>query len=365
MTVDVFFSYDSNDGLLVGRLKDGIENRSDRDIDIYIYEEDRKLGQPIAQKAKNRIRQSDLLIVLITPNSRDSMWVHQEIGYAEGVDCPVVPIVHDEVDAVEIRGLLSGVEYLGFDPDAPDEFFREFLGYIEETFDSGPPLEHKRRGDSLRADAEDHLEAGNFDRGIETLERAHQAYESARDSTDEHDTDTDEIQQLIDEVEEDLRSARRLRTSKQLDSLRSRIDHVEELVDENAFEEARDELEALRPRLATIEGQVVEHGFDDLHEEVTSLNQRYDELIEEPSDGWNIIAKIGKPWKIIAGSDPWSRAVVWGVVFAIVVEFVRFSFLAHSGFIGLGDIVVLFIPLAIIGFVLSAVGLFLYNSIVA
>lgn len=282
VTLDVFFSYDSDDRLLVGRLKDGIENRSDQDVDIYIYEEDRRLGEPIAEKAKNRIRQADLFIVLITPNSKDSMWVHQEIGFAEGVDCPVVPIVHEDIDLLEIRGLLSGVEYLSLDPRQPDDFFREFLEYIERTFQASPAEEHKRRGDSLRADAEEHHEGSNFDRAIERYEEALEAYETARGLAAQDDRmDVEEIQGIIDDLEVDLRAARQNRLRDQLESLRSRVDQAEALLEENAVDDAEQEFEQLRSRLAAIETPIEERGFDDLRADLASLRARCEDRLEE------------------------------------------------------------------------------------
>lgn len=282
MTLEVFFSYDSDDRLLVGRLKDGIENRSDQDVDIYIYEEDRRLGEPIAEKAKNRIRQADLFIVLITPNSKDSMWVHQEIGFAEGVDCPVVPIVHEDIDLLEIRGLLSGVEYLSLDPQQPGDFFREFLEYVERTFEASPAEEHKRRGDSLRADAEEHHEGRNFDRAIERYEEALEAYETARGLAVQNDhMDAAEIQGIIDDLEVDLRAARQNRLRGQLESLRTRFDDAEELLDDDAVDEAEDELVSIRSRLAAIETPIEERGFDDLRADLASLQQRCDDRLQE------------------------------------------------------------------------------------
>lgn len=135
MTLEVFFSYDSEDRLIVNRIKDGIEARVGGNINIYIYEEDLKPGTIIPTKAKNRIREADLFLVLITPNSQDSVWVQQEVGFANGVDCTVVPILLDVPERPELKGLLGGMEYMFFDQDNPNDFFEEFIDYATDTWD--------------------------------------------------------------------------------------------------------------------------------------------------------------------------------------------------------------------------------------
>lgn len=302
MSLDVFFSYDSEDSLLVGRLKDGIENRSDQDIDVYIYEEDHRFGEQIAQKAKDHIRQSDLVIVLITPNSRDSAWVHQEIGFAEGVDCPVVPIVSEDLDTSEITGLLKGAEYVEFDRDDPGRFFEVFLGYVRRTFDGSPSEDPTYRGGRLRADASDQLKAGNVERAFETYERSYQAYDAARRSANESDgVDPDGPQRTTGHSEEDLRAARRHLLAEELDSLRSRIDSAEARSEEDALDGAREEIEAIRSRLTTLKEHTVEDGFDDLHDEITALQQRSDGRLQE-------FERVGKEKRPTArgGEEGWN-----------------------------------------------------------
>lgn len=138
MTLNVFFSYDSDDRLVVGRIKDGIEARAGGLIDIYIYEEDLQPGMDIPTKAKSRIREADIFLVLITPNSQDSAWVQQEVGFANRDDCTVLPIRLETPDPPELKGLLGGMEYFTFDQDDPNAFFDDFMDYAAETWDVYP-----------------------------------------------------------------------------------------------------------------------------------------------------------------------------------------------------------------------------------
>lgn len=165
MTLEIFFSYDSADSLLVKQIKEGIEKRTADDVSVYIFEEDPSPGETISSKAKAGIRNSDLLFVLITPNSKNSPWVQQEVGFANGVGCPVVPILPQARDVPELEGLLEGVEYLTFNPEKPDEFFESFFDYAIDNWDlqttygteDGKPTKENETSESGETDTEDIL----------------------------------------------------------------------------------------------------------------------------------------------------------------------------------------------------------------
>lgn len=134
-TVNLFFSYNSDDGGIVKRIKEGIEGRYGGKVDVYLYEDDPQPGKPTWNKAKNRIRTSDLFLVLLR-NSQGSDWVHQEVGFADE-KVPIVPIVYESPEKPELKGALAGKEYLTFDQDNPDDFLEAFLEYAEGTWDVG------------------------------------------------------------------------------------------------------------------------------------------------------------------------------------------------------------------------------------
>lgn len=135
MTLEVFFSYDSDDHTLVRRLKDGIENRIEGDINVYIFEEDPNPGGQPSKKAMEGIKESDAFLVLITPNSQRSQWVQQEVGFAKGEDCDLIPIVLDHPET-ELTGFLAGTEYLPVERDNPETFFETFQEYAENEWDT-------------------------------------------------------------------------------------------------------------------------------------------------------------------------------------------------------------------------------------
>lgn len=135
MTLRLFLSYDSDDHILVRRLKDGIENRIEGDIEVYIFEEDPSPGALPSTKAMEGIKESDAFLVLLTPNSQKSPWVQQEVGFAKGEDCDIIPIVLDHPET-ELTGLLTGTEYLPVEKENPETFFDTFQQYAEDKWET-------------------------------------------------------------------------------------------------------------------------------------------------------------------------------------------------------------------------------------
>jgi hypothetical protein len=59
-------------------------------------------------------------VVLVTDNSVNSQYVHQEIGYARKAKKLIIPVVQRGVTGEQL-GMLQGVEYIAFDFASPHE----------------------------------------------------------------------------------------------------------------------------------------------------------------------------------------------------------------------------------------------------
>ncbi|HUV04758.1 MAG TPA: toll/interleukin-1 receptor domain-containing protein [Armatimonadota bacterium] len=99
----VFLSYSREDQELVDKivaiLEDerlGLVPRFDRDL---------RLGNPFAEGIKSLIETSHVFVPVLTANSKDRPWVHQEIGYAMGWGVPILPIAIDVDPGQMIQGL--------------------------------------------------------------------------------------------------------------------------------------------------------------------------------------------------------------------------------------------------------------------
>jgi hypothetical protein len=70
-----------------------------------------------------------MAIVLITPRSYASAYVHQEIGYAEGAKKLIIPLV-EKGTPKKALGMLEGREYVPFNRDSVDETVAALTSYL-------------------------------------------------------------------------------------------------------------------------------------------------------------------------------------------------------------------------------------------
>lgn len=116
--VTIFCSHSSNDISMVASLKEMIEAMGHS---MYLFEDDQRPGEYVAHKLQEEMRNADAMIVFLTRNSEGSVYVQQEIGYASGVNKPVIPLVELGVPHSAL-GMLEGREYIRFDrSDNPEE----------------------------------------------------------------------------------------------------------------------------------------------------------------------------------------------------------------------------------------------------
>lgn len=122
----LFLSHNSADAHVACRFRDALAQLQ---IDCYMYEFDVQPGFSVAAKVHERIRESDVVLVLLTRQAASSAYVHQEIGIAKGMNKPIIPLV--EHGAEGALATLTGLEYLPFDPYNPQWALEQLLGYVQ------------------------------------------------------------------------------------------------------------------------------------------------------------------------------------------------------------------------------------------
>lgn len=115
MSYKVFFSHSASDGAWAKWIAGQAQLVG---IEVYLYEHDPQPGFPIAAKVQQRIRNSDALVVLLTPSGQASPYVQQEVGYAEAAGRLIIPLVWPGVESRSLA-MLQGREYIPFDPRNP------------------------------------------------------------------------------------------------------------------------------------------------------------------------------------------------------------------------------------------------------
>jgi hypothetical protein len=85
----------------------------------YLAEHDLRPGRPLADKVRTQIVASDAVVVLLSHNSANAPYVHQEIGCAIQAGKVVIPLVQPGVSRDSLA-MLNGVEYIPFDFERPE-----------------------------------------------------------------------------------------------------------------------------------------------------------------------------------------------------------------------------------------------------
>lgn len=122
----VFFSHSTYDIHIVNVLAKYLNANG---IYAYIADRDRQIGKPISQKIRENINNSDYFLVLLTRNSKDSAYVNQEIGLWRNTFKAnyIVPLVEK---GIVPQGLLSGLEYIEYDPYNPTNSLKDVIDFL-------------------------------------------------------------------------------------------------------------------------------------------------------------------------------------------------------------------------------------------
>jgi len=91
MKTKIFLSYSELDKNKLRALRNAMNKREG--LDPIVVAERRKVGQSLADKVKECMLEADCLMPILTRQSIDSQWVNQEIGFAEALKRPIIPLV--------------------------------------------------------------------------------------------------------------------------------------------------------------------------------------------------------------------------------------------------------------------------------
>lgn len=128
VSTSIFFSHTSRDAGWCNRLAAEAKAFG---ITPYLAEHDVEPGTDLAAKIQNAIRRSAAVLVLLTDNSADSAYVHQEVGYAHAQGKLVIPLVQPE-HVQDQLAMLTGMEYIPFDFRNPNADRAAFHTALQE-----------------------------------------------------------------------------------------------------------------------------------------------------------------------------------------------------------------------------------------
>ncbi|HTW91073.1 MAG TPA: TIR domain-containing protein [bacterium] len=119
----VFLSHVAEDVRLASSIAEHIKAAG---VSVYTYEHDPQPGRSIADKIKRAIANSDAVVVLLTRNSQSSAYVQHEVGCAEGMGKPILPIASADYDFTHMA-MLQGRECILFDHDDVDRSAQQLV----------------------------------------------------------------------------------------------------------------------------------------------------------------------------------------------------------------------------------------------
>lgn len=104
----IFISYATGDEAHVNELYESLSKLEN--IEVYIPERIAK-DESFNLKVRDGLDTSKAVIILMTFNSTNTMWLNQEIGYATAKNIPIIPIIEQ---GINIQGFLEGKDYFIF-----------------------------------------------------------------------------------------------------------------------------------------------------------------------------------------------------------------------------------------------------------
>lgn len=130
----IFLSHSTQDRRLCEWLR---ASAAQAGVDLYLAEHDVQPGEHLADTIKKAIRDSLAVVVLITTNSVNAPYVHQEIGVALEADKVVIPLVQPGIDASSLA-MLQGLKYIEFDFANPHDGRDQLLATLHSLIEKQP-----------------------------------------------------------------------------------------------------------------------------------------------------------------------------------------------------------------------------------
>lgn len=122
----IFISHAFDEEDLASKLKQILEE-NDQITEAYMAEKSPDFEIEISDKITREIQNSDYLVAIITKTSKESPSVHQELGYAQGVNTLKIPMIET---GAKIGVLLEGRDRFEFEQKTFENSCKQVLEYI-------------------------------------------------------------------------------------------------------------------------------------------------------------------------------------------------------------------------------------------
>jgi hypothetical protein len=102
---------------------------SSRNISTYIAELSLEPGVSLSKKISDSIRNSDIVLAVLSKKGTRSEWVNQEIGMANALGKIIIPVVEN---GAVVKGILADLDSIFFDPKDIHSILPSVAAYVEK-----------------------------------------------------------------------------------------------------------------------------------------------------------------------------------------------------------------------------------------
>ena len=98
---------------------------------VWYGEREVAVGEPWEDKLESGLRNSEYIVLLVSPKSINSSWFNFELGASLGMGKRVIPIVAKDLKAGELPGPIRSMRYIVM--DNPEDTAREVVDTLTAT----------------------------------------------------------------------------------------------------------------------------------------------------------------------------------------------------------------------------------------
>lgn len=122
----IFLSYSHNDKVLAGKIADFLREKG---IYVFLAHKDIEISDEWRDEIHKNLRNCNVLLALLTPSFKESVWTNQEAGYIMGKERKVVPLIVGKTNIKDF-GFLETLQGIKVKEEKPELSFEEILNTV-------------------------------------------------------------------------------------------------------------------------------------------------------------------------------------------------------------------------------------------
>jgi len=122
----IFLSYSHDDRVLAGKIADFLREKG---IYVFLAHKDIEISDEWRDEIHKNLRDCNVLLALLTPSFKESVWTNQEAGYIMGRERKIVPLIVGKTKIKDF-GFLETLQGIKVKEEKPELSFEEILNTV-------------------------------------------------------------------------------------------------------------------------------------------------------------------------------------------------------------------------------------------